>query len=144
MNRVSLWNTLRVGVLLCPALFVTPAVAQSANALAQPAKPVISLDPSEPPNAASVAPMKGEASFANAPANFHSFPSAGVGEDTYAERLHIAFRSIDNADQDRIDQRLPGRAGKQLRRGEDSIRRERPASCWFTSRRRARAGGSAS
>jgi hypothetical protein len=91
MNRLSLWNALRAQVLLCPALFITIAVAQSANVFAQPAKPVISLDPSEPPNVASVAPVKGEASFANAPANFHSFPSAGVGEDTYAERLTLHF-----------------------------------------------------
>jgi len=91
MNRRLLWNALRTGALLCSAFFVTTAVAQSANVLAQPAKPVISLDPSESPNAASVAPVKGEASFANAPANFRSFPSAGVGEDTYAERLTLRF-----------------------------------------------------
>jgi Bacterial Ig-like domain (group 3) len=80
------------GVLLCPAL-LTPntVVAQSASVVAQPAKPLISLDPVDATSAANVMPMKGDASFTNAPANFRSFPSAHVGEDTYAERLTLRF-----------------------------------------------------
>jgi hypothetical protein len=77
MNRISLWNALRAGALLCPALFVTTAVAQSANVFAQPTKPVISLDPSEPPNAASAAPVKGEASLPMRRQTSTAFPPPG-------------------------------------------------------------------
>ncbi len=92
MNRAYLWTALRAGALLCPALLAsTTALAQSPSVVAQSTKPVISLEPGEAPYAANAVPLKGEASFSNAPANFHSFPSARLGENTYAERLTLGF-----------------------------------------------------
>jgi hypothetical protein len=92
MNRPVLWTALRTGALLC---LVSPAptavFAQSRNTVAQSPKPVISLV-SETPNAASEATLvNGEVSFANAPASFHRFASARVGEDTYPEQLTLRF-----------------------------------------------------
>ena len=127
MNRRLLWNVLRGGALLCSAFFVTTAVAQSANVLAQRVKPVISLDPSEPLNAASLVPVQGEASFTNAPANFHSFPSAAVGEDTYAERLTLRFREstkltrIESTKDFQVDQGSSCAEGRFYSEGETCI-----------------------
>ena len=84
MNPSSIWSALRAGALWCPALALTAAFAQSA-------KPVISLDPSDTARVASSAPVKGEASFANAPENFRSFPSAHVGENAYPQQLTLRF-----------------------------------------------------
>lgn len=92
MKRAFLWTALRAGVLVCPVfLATTTSFAQSSNVVAQSAKPVISLDPGQTSNATSAIRVKGEASFANAPANFHSFPSARVGESTYVETLTLRF-----------------------------------------------------
>jgi hypothetical protein len=92
MNRSFLGIALRTGALLCAAsLASTAAFPQSINAVAESTKPVISLV-SETPNAASsTIPGKGEASFANAPVNFHSFASASVGEDARVEYLTLHF-----------------------------------------------------
>jgi hypothetical protein len=77
---------------VCTAFLAsTAAFAQSANLLTQTAKPTISFDPADTLSAARTTLAEGEASFAQAPANFHSFPSARVGEDTYAERLTLRF-----------------------------------------------------
>jgi len=85
MNPNPAWSTLRAGVLLCPVFLALPSL------VGQSIKPAIWLDPSEPPSAASEPHRRGEASFANAPANFHAFPSAHVGEDTYPEKLTLHF-----------------------------------------------------
>jgi len=91
MNRAFLWTVLRAGVLLSPAFLTAIAVfAQSTDVVAHSVKPVISLDPGEA-NAESVVLAKGEALFANAPANFHAFSPARVGEDAYPERLTLRF-----------------------------------------------------
>src|SRR5215472_5446353 len=92
MKRASLRTALRAGVLLCPALLASiTSFAQSTDSIAQSDKRIISLDPSQTSNATSAIRVKGEASFANAPANFHSFPSARVGESTYVETLTLRF-----------------------------------------------------
>jgi hypothetical protein len=75
----------RAGALLCTAFLISTA------AFAQSAKPAISLDPVDTLSTARTTLAEGEASFAQAPANFHSFPSARLGEDTYPERLTLHF-----------------------------------------------------
>ena len=92
MNRSFPWTGLYGGALFCAALLVsTAAFPQAIDIPEQSADPVISLV-SETPNAISAAtPVKGEASFANAPANFHRFASARVGEDSYPEQLTLRF-----------------------------------------------------
>ena len=92
MNKSFPRIALRAGALLCPAfLAFTAAFPQSTNAVAQSAKSVISLEPVEASNAAIATPLKGEASFANAPANFRSFASARVGETGNVEHLTLRF-----------------------------------------------------
>ena len=68
--------------LLYSALLATGA------AVAQPAA-IMSLEPEAEP--ASTATVKGEASYANAPANFRSFPSAQLGEATAPKELKLHF-----------------------------------------------------
>lgn len=85
MNAIFIRSALRTCVLASTSALMSTAL------LGQSAKPVISLDPQSPPTAASAAPLKGEASFANPPANFHSFPAARVGKDTYPEKLTLRF-----------------------------------------------------
>jgi Bacterial Ig-like domain (group 3) len=80
MNRSFLWC-----ILMCSALLMTTVAAS------QSAKPVISLV-NETSNAASTTTIvEGEASFANAPANFHAFASTHVGEETHTELLTLRF-----------------------------------------------------
>lgn len=80
------------GALLCAALLAsTGAFAQVADVPAQPAAPVISLVGETPNTANATTPVKGEASFANAPANFHRFASARLGEDAHPEQLTLRF-----------------------------------------------------
>jgi hypothetical protein len=87
MKVVTGWSALRAGVLLCPALLASSAALAAGTAPMQSAASVISLDAA--PNVAGIAPAKGETSFANAPANFRSFPSARVGEEAVAEQLTL-------------------------------------------------------
>jgi Bacterial Ig-like domain (group 3) len=92
MNRAFLRTALSTGALLCPVFLASTAFPQSTDVVAQSAKPVISLEPSAAPNtAAGAALLRGEASFVNAPANFHSFPSAQVGENSNVEHLTLRF-----------------------------------------------------
>src|SRR5215469_2782102 len=90
MNRSLLWIGLSVGALLCAALLgSTTAFPQAVDVPAQAAEPLISLV-DETPNAATTS-VRGDASFANAPANFHRFASAQVGENSYPEQLTLRF-----------------------------------------------------
>lgn len=91
MNRSPIWSALRTGALLFAVALVPTAVfSQSHSVAAQSAKQVISLV-NENPNAVPIAQVKGEASFANAPANFHAFASAQVGHPAYPDRLTLHF-----------------------------------------------------
>lgn len=91
ISNSAIWTTLCAGALLCAASLVPTAVSpQTRSAAAQSAKQVISLV-SEPTAASVTTPVKGEASFANAPVNFHAFASAHVGENTIPERLTLHF-----------------------------------------------------
>lgn len=85
MNAISIRIALRTGVLLCTS------VLMSSSLFGQSAKSVITLDPQPARTAASAPLLKGEASFANPPANFHSFPASRVGQDTYPEKLTLRF-----------------------------------------------------
>jgi hypothetical protein len=77
---------------LCtPSLAPTAVFAQSRTVLAQSSKPVITLVNEAPDVVGAITPVKGEASFAHAPANFHAFASAAVGQDTIPERLTLSF-----------------------------------------------------
>lgn len=88
MNVAIRWAVLLAGALIYPALVA------SAAALSPPARSVISLDAAPAhANAAAdtMSPVKGEASYANAPQNFRSFASARVGEDSPAQSLTLRF-----------------------------------------------------
>src|SRR5215472_14976858 len=85
MNAISIRIAQRTGVLLCTS------VLMSTTLFGQSAKSVITLDPQPARTAASAPLLKGEPSFANPPANFHSFPSARIGQETYPERLTLRF-----------------------------------------------------
>ncbi len=82
--RAALWSA----ALICTVLFAsTAALAQMDRGSPPAAKPVIELVPSQTP----VLRKDGEASFENAPANFHAFASAHVGDDAIAEPLTLRF-----------------------------------------------------
>src|ERR1700689_4519069 len=88
MNVATRWTVLCAGVLLCPALLASGAP------LSPSAKSIISLDAA--PNNASAAVdagggAKGEASYANAPANFRRFDSARAGENGPLQSLTLRF-----------------------------------------------------
>ncbi|MGP8252645.1 MAG: choice-of-anchor D domain-containing protein, partial [Terracidiphilus sp.] len=84
--RVALWSA----ALICTVLFAsTAAFAQMDRGSAPAAKPVIELAPSATP----FLQKEGEASFANAPANFHAFASARVGEIADEEQLTLKFNA---------------------------------------------------
>src|SRR3984957_7773664 len=88
MNVATRWAVLLAGALIYPALFAPPAPPSP------PAKSLISLDAAPAhANAAAdaMSPVKGEASYANAPQNFRSFASARVGEDSPAQSLTLRF-----------------------------------------------------
>jgi hypothetical protein len=88
MNVATRWTVLCAGALLCPPLLATGAP------LSPSAKSIISLDaaPSNASAAADVAStVKGEASYANAPANFRSFDSARAGENGSLQSLTLRF-----------------------------------------------------
>jgi large repetitive protein len=120
MNSSFVWNALRAGALLCPAFLVF-------TTMAQPAKPAIWLDPSERASATSEPLRKGEATFANAPANFHVFPSARLGEDTYPERLILHFGAsvkltkIESSRDFQVEQSSSCAEGRFYSKGESCI-----------------------
>lgn len=92
MNQSFLWIALCAGALLCAAsLLPTTVSPQSRSAAAQSAKQVILLVNETPLAASLTTPVKGEASFANAPANFHAFASVHVGQNAIPERLTLHF-----------------------------------------------------
>jgi hypothetical protein len=68
-----------------------PAFLASTLSLAQPSKPVITLDPPEGRIFMNETLAPGEASFAGAPPNFRSFESAQVGEIANLQRLTLHF-----------------------------------------------------
>jgi hypothetical protein len=87
MKLRSFWHSLRFGAVLSAALTI------SSSAQTQSVQPAISLDPSTvlQSQSASLNPVKGEASFANAPANFYAFRSAQMGEPSSVEEIRLRF-----------------------------------------------------
>src|SRR5580704_18247974 len=88
MNVAARWTVLCAGALLCPALLAAAAPRSPS------VESIISLD-AAPSNASAAADaagtVKGEASYANAPANFRSFASARAGEDAPSQSLTLHF-----------------------------------------------------
>ncbi|MGC2636640.1 MAG: hypothetical protein WA294_05655, partial [Acidobacteriaceae bacterium] len=76
-------NARRIGALVCFLTLASMAVS------AQIVRPTISLDRQSPASGA-ITP-KGEASFANPPANFYAFSSARVGEPSSVESVWLRF-----------------------------------------------------
>ncbi|MGP0056361.1 MAG: choice-of-anchor D domain-containing protein [Steroidobacteraceae bacterium] len=91
MKFSNRWTDLPAGALLCAGLLGT------ATSIAGSSPAVFSLGASDggaislEPNVESTAPVLGKDSFANAPANFRSFPSADVGAQTPAQQLSLRF-----------------------------------------------------
>ncbi|HEX8812755.1 MAG TPA: hypothetical protein VF742_12260 [Terracidiphilus sp.] len=85
------WNAVHFSALLSTTmLFSIPAAAQTAATIPHESieRSIISLAPSAQPHAA---PIPGEPSFENTPANFHAFASARAGEDASIETLKLNF-----------------------------------------------------
>src|ERR1700722_9416656 len=88
MNVATRWTV------LCAAVLLYPALLASGAPLSPSAKSIISLDaaPSSASAAADAASIvKGEASYADAPANFRSFDSARAGESGSLQSLTLRF-----------------------------------------------------
>lgn len=77
---------LRMGTPLLSAAFLGSTLSP-----AQVAKPAITLDPQPGGSGAMASYVRGEATFENAPENFHSFPSVHAGELGDAEPLTLRF-----------------------------------------------------
>jgi len=92
MSTIRFCNSLYSGVLLCPALLaVTPATAQQIVRTTEQPHSIISLAPSPHPQGNILARHAGDATFANAPANYQVFATATVGEDAGVEALTLNF-----------------------------------------------------
>jgi hypothetical protein len=92
MNTSFPWKISRAGVPLCCAILIPIAVfGQVPRTPAPTAKPIISLVHDEAPGGRQVALVRGEASFDNAPVNFHSFASVRAGEIGNLEKLTLRF-----------------------------------------------------
>ncbi len=90
MPKALLSGFSSAGLLLCSILYAaTPTFAQTMQRTAQPS--ILSLVPSQKPEGAFLARQPGDATFADAPANYHVFAAATVGEDTATEELTISF-----------------------------------------------------
>ena len=80
------------GMLLCSALLAsTPDFAQHAVRSAEPPQSIISLASAPRPKGELLARNPGESTFVQAPANYHVFAAARVGEDVGVEALTLNF-----------------------------------------------------
>src|SRR5271165_3901485 len=94
MPRLQLPHSLYAGMLLCPVLLAsTPSYAQqiSFNRPVEPPQSVISLAPAPRPQGEILARLPGDSTFEHAPANYHVFAAAQVGEDAGVEPLTLSF-----------------------------------------------------
>src|SRR5580692_4348317 len=111
-------HSLRTAALLGSAMLIALA--------ARPQSAVISLDPTTLRPAAT-APVKGEAPYANPPANFYSFASAKVGEPSTVEGLKLRFAapttltSIQSTKDFTIEQGGSCREGQSFAKGDTCI-----------------------
>ena len=92
MNVLSFKKCSRAGMLLS-AVTLLPVLgfAQAPQSAATPSKSIISLVLDQTSSTQRVPLAPGEASFENAPANFHAFSSARVGEIANVETLTLRF-----------------------------------------------------
>jgi hypothetical protein len=90
MSRSLLSIAPGIGALLCAVFLASTPVFPQVVKAGSPATSIISLIP-EANDASAASAKEGEASFGDAPANFHSFASARVGEDTFPEQLTLRF-----------------------------------------------------
>ena len=78
--------------ILCPVVFASAAVvAQQAVRSVEPPRSIISLASSPRPQGELLARRPGDATFQNAPANYHVFSAATVGKDAGVEALTLNF-----------------------------------------------------
>jgi hypothetical protein len=98
LSRIAL----RVGMSMLSAAFLIPTISPAQVAVSEAklsetklstAKAVISLETAEGRAEAAAVRVRGEASFVNAPANFHSFTSTQAGEVGPLERLNLHFEA---------------------------------------------------
>lgn len=81
----------RLGSCIVSCALLSALLCVSRGACAQSSPSVVSLDPVSTPHIASTNIPRGEASFANAPANFFPFASARVGEPADIQAVHLRF-----------------------------------------------------
>ena len=90
-HRPASQATCALTLLTSALLIATSAIAQQALAPVREHQPAISLATEPQARAAKAVRVPGEASFENAPANFHAFASASLGEDAGVEQLTLNF-----------------------------------------------------
>ncbi|HTX77479.1 MAG TPA: choice-of-anchor D domain-containing protein, partial [Terracidiphilus sp.] len=92
MSRIQLSSSLYAGMLLCPVLLAaTPNFAQQVVRSVEPPPSIISLASTPKPQGAMLARNATDSRFENAPANYHVFAAATVGEDAGVEVLTLNF-----------------------------------------------------
>lgn len=96
MPRNCVRGQLYAGTLFCSVLLAftptsTSAFAQQTRSSLEPQQSLISVAPAARPEAESLARRAGDATFQNAPANYHVFAAATVGEDAGVERIALNF-----------------------------------------------------
>jgi hypothetical protein len=92
MSGIQVHSSPSAGLLLCSILLAaTPAFAQQVIRSTEPAQSILSLVPSPRPQGTILARFPNDATFKNAPANYHVFAAATVGEDAGVEVLTLNF-----------------------------------------------------
>ncbi|HTX76109.1 MAG TPA: Ig-like domain repeat protein, partial [Terracidiphilus sp.] len=92
MLKMQHRSSLYAGMLLCPVLLAaTPSFAQQIVRSAEPPQSILSLAPAPRPQGELLARHAGDSRFENAPANYHVFAAATVGQDAGVEVLTLNF-----------------------------------------------------
>jgi len=90
MLRIQLRRSHYAGMFLC-LLASTPAFTQQVVRSLQPPESIVSLAPIPRPQGEILARHPGDSTFAHAPANYHVFAAATVGQDAGVEMLTLNF-----------------------------------------------------
>ncbi len=97
MLKVQHRSSLYAGMLLCPVLLAaTPAHPQPVVRSAEQPQSIVSLAPSPRPQGLLLARQANDSRFESAPANYHVFAAATVGEDAGVEVLTLNFAGETN------------------------------------------------
>ncbi|WP_049761689.1 Ig-like domain repeat protein [Candidatus Korobacter versatilis] len=92
MLQIALRNIQNAGIMVCAVLLAsTPGLAQPMVRSTIQSQSIVSLAPAPRPQGSSLARQATDATFQKAPANFHVFVAAGVGENAGAETLLFNF-----------------------------------------------------